>query len=460
MHTNDSSLQQTAGNWTQAHTEENTGRFVLFCIVCSIVLCSPSDFVVVGNSGAGATIFLTEALIWPFTFCVVAWEAVTFRANTLQEGFAAVPMLFFYVVVCLLSTLMALGLDGSSDTIGKFKNLLPGFLLFLVTLRFVRSQKQINTILTVAFVGLIANAILAILQYKTGDYYFITPLKENEYKADPFGQVLKNTGNGLFTTANALGTMLIPAFIFSVSFVFRALFARSSQKAIMWLLSANCIGFGLAFSYNKGAVIWSLIGLAVSISSFRRKFWMIVGSVTIGIAAFAFFGSFGLADPGSIALDTLLVRIRIWRATFQVLEDWPSVIWYGDGLRYMSYMNATIADWSFPSSHNTWLDQILMFGMPGVSLYLLLWISIINKITYCIVVSDGVTLTVCNCLAGCLTAIAGESFFEPRADNVTPVVQVFLLFALVACQSRVVSSNLRGNTMSPGERIGTSVFGT
>jgi hypothetical protein len=198
----------------------------------------------------------------------------------------------------------------------------------------------------------------------------------------------------------------------------------------------------LYVTFNKGSLIFTVAGLAIA---FLRPRWAspAIALFLVSVIAFLIVAYALLSDSGSseLATNTILVRVHLWYAAVTVFDNEPLVLALGDGLKYMTYAASTYADWTFPTSHNTWLDQVLFYGVPGLLAYFILWFSALSTAARNIkLAKDQVTGAITRGLYGCLAALMGELIFEPRADGSFQVAQVFLYIGLVTCQAVILEN--------------------
>jgi hypothetical protein len=422
-------------------------------LVYFIAAIMPNDVVFIGNNGGGVTIYLTETIAWACILTVILNELVLGHQATVEGSFRQFPEMWAYLVWCSIAAILAIGIDGSGDTVGKVKNIIPSVLVSMMILRSLQTQKECNIALICMMVGLLVNAILGIMQFTTGSPYVIAQLQENQWKTDPFGVYLSRTANGLFVTPNGLASALLPGLVISLVLVFDFIFRKFWLSALL-LITASVLSIATYVTFGKGAAIWAVLGVVVAMFPIKKRMlWFAFATICVGVLGIIIFGL--SAATSSIATNTLVVRLNLWESALVVAMDNPSIIAFGDGIKYMSYTSASLSGWEFPTSHNTYIDQVLFFGLPGFVLYAALWMKALLTSQRAYVKCSTSSPPLLGALFGAAVALAGANVFEPRADSVFPVMQVLFLLSVLLRQSEILS----GARFEVGEQERPGVYG-
>jgi hypothetical protein len=407
---------------------------VLFATTCLAVLFLPNAIIAFG--GGGATVYLSEIVAWlaflPLTLLLILMG----RLDPISVGLRTMPEIFLYLAVISAAALLTLGYNGSGETIGKVKNIMPGILLALLVVHSADSARKLYLICLCVVVGGFVNASLGIVQFAFGTLYFVEPLPNNEYKLGFTGDPVGNTANGLFPAPNALGVALVPAFVLGTCLLVTG--RQVAAPATRWLLLPVMlvIACGIYVSFTRGAVLWSLVGIVAALAPVRRK---IAFSLLLAAGVLTILILLGLerSAEGAVTGDTFVDRMLLWRAAWETMLTHPSVIVYGDGVQEVAYQAATLAGWPIESSHNTWIDQLLFFGAAGLLTYALVWSAALMLVSKYPPgaeprpIRDGVI--------GALIAMLGLSVLEPLGSEVYAVGLTFVLIGMAQaiCRCRL-----------------------
>lgn len=398
-----------------------------------VVLVSTIDLVVVAQGQAPVTIWLLEILAWIVFATILLNEVTLGRFDILHSGWRELPELYGYLAWAALSVAIALGWHLSGATVGKLKNILPGVLIFHILLRSIFTVRQAEYVVQFYIFGLAINATFGIAQYLVNDFYVIQPLDDNAWKADYEGNFIAATSNGLQTTPNNFASILLPGIVITGSYIYyRMIYGWNvvARTAIFAVLLA-----GLYTSQSKGGIVWSAVGLAIAWLPLRR--YLLTLSIVTPIVtsvAIVIYGMIG-NDTGGLDTSTTVVRFMLWLTAWDVIWQSNAVAFFGDGIEYMRYWTNIVGAWYFPNSHNTWINQVILFGLPSLAFYIAIWYKVLSALTSgCAAADEGEPMI--RGILGSLIGLAGMYFFEPREDGVSHVAQLFILFGLAITVTR------------------------
>lgn len=412
-------------------------------IVIFLVLVSTVDLVVVSQDQAPVTVWLLEILVWLAFVAILVNELTLGHIEIVRVGWKELPELYGYVAWATFSVIIALGVNLSGDTVGKLKNILPAFLFFHIMLRAIRSREQAETVLWFYIAALLVNAVFGILQYATEQFYPIPPLFENSWKADFSGQFLDNTANGLQTTPNNFASMIMPGIIFLC--VMARYLVRDLTRLLLISIPLALLVAGLYVSQSKGGLLWCAIGTAVALAPIRRGRLALGLLVALGVTALVTLYGVTRADDSSIDVSTTVVRVMLWQTAFDIVTGNNFVSIFGDAGGEMRYWTSLVGSWYFPNAHNTWINQIILFGIPGFLLYAAVWWKALRRICDPADDIDPRSALMLRGIFGSLIGLAGMCVFEPREDGVSHVVQLSFLFGLGIAISRLIDLQRRAS---------------
>jgi len=196
------------------------------------------------------------------------------------------------------------------------------------------------------------------------------------------------------------------------------------------------------FSFSKGALLWSTVGVCLAVLPLgRRRAFTATCTLLAIIAGIVIFGL--IHENGTTGLDvsTTVVRVGLWETALWVIQHDHYVWLLGDGLGGVAEWSETFAGWFFFNSHNTWLDQIVIYGLPAFFAYILMWLKVAVRLSDSASGATAENRSLLNALLGANVALAGTLFFEPRADGVFQTSQVLFLFALSLTAVRLSDAN-------------------
>lgn len=398
-----------------------------------LVFATANDIIALGV--AGLRIYLAEVVIWAVAAPLIAISLFDRKPDAVADAMRAMPVLFVYLLLCGFAALLAMGTASSIDTAGKVKNLLPGSLLCIYLVYVVRTLRDIHAIIFAIIALGIVNAAFGIAQFLTGAFYVVPSLAANVWKEGLTGGYLDYTANGLFVAPNALGSSLVPAFVLAGRFAL-AIRTFSLARRAAFLLAFIVLGIGLVVSSSKGAIIWGMLGLFLAYLPMRRKFLVALLALFALMLALIAYGVTSATGDQPVSTHTILVRVLLMKTFWVNIVDNPSILLIGDGIRWMPDLSATVAQWRFPTVHNTWFDQVLMFGLFSFVAFAALWLSQLKAAAFVRSRFSGPPSVVADALIGSIIALAGVAFFEPRADGIFATSQILTLLALSACLLR------------------------
>lgn len=404
-------------------------RMALF----AAIVVMPSDLnIPVG----GVTIYLGEAAI------LVA--AVIFLATSLLRGRLVIPRsgylvaLSAYLAWGVVAGMLALATAGTLDLLGKTRTILVALLLASLVLSLIDNPARLNRLIVMVIAGLAVNAALGLVQYTTGLGYVAGQHDNNEWKVDLSGALVAHTANGLFITPNNLGVALIPGLVLAAALTLNLTRQRHLVRALpaamtMSAMAMSAMALALLVTFNRGAYVWAAIGLLLLLLPRPCKLGQAALLVAASIIALTSLGARDLL----LFQDTLVVRLRLWLAALRVFEHGDLVLFIGNGMAQMPYWGALVARWDLPTSHNTWLDQVLLFGLPGLAFYAALWLVPLLAAGRALRHAPPGARVIGSAIIAAIAATAGACFFEPRAEGFYQVGQVALLLAMAAVYARL-----------------------
>jgi hypothetical protein len=361
--------------------------------------------------------------------------------------------------VCLTAILGIL-LRSSTDVLQNAKNVLPGLILVPFLLMRLRNLQSVMLLSNVYVIYGVVAAVLAIVQFKFGAPYFKELVEGTEYKQDLLGEFVSDPVVAFSGHPNEFAMSIIPAL---------ALAAIKAIGDFRTRLRINFVAIGITLlllgamvlAQAKGAFIFSVAAVAFVVSPFARLRSALLkfGWVALFILAIVVLGLYATDIGANDGAATVAVRFLLWQIAFKGIgDDWYIGV-FGDGRGYVHLWSEPLAGWEFLDSHNAWVDQIVMFGVPALILYAAIWWVFFRTIDQPARPRPASVTFLLDGFRVSLLAIMGDSFFEPVANDVTAVSQLLLIMVMAlqvaSFQSSVgPTSQLRQNfTASRSNRL-------
>jgi hypothetical protein len=171
--------------------------------------------------------------------------------------------------------------------------------------------------------------------------------------------------------------------------------ARRDEVTIAWLL----LGVALFLGQSRGALLGTLLALAILCFFLLQKYWRYVGLAgvfgigilqIISVAVAPLPDSFeGQSDTATSNLtvqadESIGPRLRIWQSALQMIWDYPLT---GVGFTFFRYEPMRtlypvegVERGILVHAHNEWLQMGTDFGVPGAALYLVWGVVIFQMV--------------------------------------------------------------------------------
>jgi O-antigen ligase len=414
-----------------------------FFLLVALILVSFADIrMSLGGRGI-LTIGPFEALSYLLMSSIVVMLYVN---HSDQQVFVGIvknnKILLIYALWSFMSAIFYLGDPGKSICL-DFKMLVPSLTFFISFLLLVQRKMELRIVLIFwSTVGLI-NVGLAMSQYFIGGPYPVNASQDAVEKLNLGGEVAGTLVRGFFSHPNSFSQVIIPYFaVFTVAFCTSEKIFRI--KSLVYGILSLLFGFVLVATDSKGAIVWSIMGVLVGYAMFRLEklrnvtvlilLWL---TIVVSINMFAIY----YVDELEInALRTLFSRIQFIIASCNLFIDHPSRALLGGGIRYWDEYSSAWSSWSFINAHNVYLNQILMYGIVGLSLLVVFIISIITQ-------SLKIEMNLSGLISpypyiGAIFAMSGSWFFEPAFSDPIQKFQLFFIAGIIVIITKLSNSQL------------------
>lgn len=319
-----------------------------------------------------------------------------------------------------------------------FKQLLPPVIIYVAFRMLVVTREELLFSAGAYLVASSAGTAAGLCQYWFGGPYPVGISEVALEKADFSGETVRTLVTGFTRHPNHFAYLLAPLTVAAAAFYLdRRVAGRYRPLAAIIAVTSGVL---LGMTYSKGGMLWAVLGIAAAIvlrmvPSLRRFRYLALSWITI-VAAVNLFALYLLQDTGDVALYTLLGRMEMMWAALVLLFDHPVNALFGGG---MNYWSAYSHDWTLfnhSDAHNTYLNQVLLYGIVGLVLFLGFIVSSVKPV-FSRRRGDARPLYP---LVGALFALTGIFFFEPAFQGpIQKFNAMFLMAALVTAASMEVS---------------------
>ncbi len=150
------------------------------------------------------------------------------------------------------------------------------------------------------------------------------------------------------------------------------LYDRPRQCALRlgWLLALACLGAFVALSQSRGAVLALVIPVILAPLWFRNRYSQLIALLAVAATGLAFCAVYEL-----IALRGSSFRPEIFRSALHMISEHP---WGGLGLG--AYYRVEVAGMQFDHTHNMFTHVAVELGLPGMLLWIAVWLFTLAEI--------------------------------------------------------------------------------
>jgi O-antigen ligase len=312
----------------------------------------------------------------------------------------------------------------------------------LVTLT-VDDRARLRGVLAAALVGAIGNVGSAVLQIAAGGPYLVPLSKAIDAKLDLSGEAASSLVTGVFSHPNAFAVYLMPVVIFLLVATWVGFGeVRRIRPVMVAVLAPSLVVLDL--TYAKGVFAWLAAGIAFLVLPRRfdrYRVWLAAAAAVGGIVALTWFSIHAFLE-GDLVFGTIISRIELWLATWNIVRTDPFVAALGNGGALLAHQPLVTIDYT--NAHNAWLDQALTYGVPALVLYLATYLTALRSLARMIQSAGHPMRAIALASFAALVAILGESFFEPTNHGIVLQSQLLLAFAIAAVLPGLCSPPVRG----------------
>src|SRR5580704_17841756 len=264
-----------------------------------------------------------------------------------------------------------------------YRDLMLPFLFLLVFLQAGIRKKQIHTLIKLGCVFAVANALLGIVQYTTGNYLWFTGPDEAEWQAyktglakiSGFGDFLgvQNTlPTGRYTGANMFACFLsVPLCLLTTLAFFGSL---PKRQRLLCFLGSLVIFVCLLFTmFRSGLLVFAASMMTVYLFLSRRRGTLRVVTVTTLACAIAIlFLTQGLFDWDQFG--TFEGRQEMISDAFTLIKAHPELLLTGGYTDFYHLQSRETQE-----IHNLGLYSIVQFGLPATVVFFAFFVRLFRR---------------------------------------------------------------------------------
>jgi O-Antigen ligase len=264
-----------------------------------------------------------------------------------------------------------------------YRDLMSPFLFLMVFFQARIEKQQIHTLIKLACAFALANAVLGVVQYSTGNYLWFANSDEVEWqsyktglaKLSGFGDLLAvqdTLPTGLYTGANMFACFLsLPLCLATTLSLFGGLPKR--QRMLCVIASAVMFVCLLFTMFRSGLLVFAASMMAVYLFLSRRRGILRAATVAAfaGLVAVLFLtqGLFDWDQFGSFA-----GRQEMISSAFTLMKAHPELLLTGG---YTDMYHAQSRE--FQEIHNLALYSIVQFGLPATLVFFAFFVRFLHR---------------------------------------------------------------------------------
>lgn len=332
-----------------------------------------------------------------------------------------------YLFWSLVVSLVALDVE----MLQIWRDALEAFLVLMMVSAWVVSEKSAKMLLNGYLFSMVLNSFLGILQIL---FDGPRPIALEEHSADMKENfsgdlVTTNMSTGVFGHPNGFALFLSIAIAICIA---RLLWKRRGFSDIPLLMMLGLFFLNLYYTYGKGAVSWTIIGISLLLTYryILKKFQFLSGVaiLLVAISAIVFYALPHLMEEGGGG--TLASRIILWGVAMDVISNSPAGFFFGNNHHAILDASTLYSSFEYTNAHNTFLNELVYFGLFGFLLFTIFMFRSLYLVSRATQNSTDKALVYGVWAAQ--VVLMGNAFFEPIHQTVGNLGLIMMLGGLAS----------------------------
>jgi len=425
----------------------------LYILTILIVFCMTVDYRFLSGIEGLPSITIVEGLCYLavlFLFAKLAREGdeLSRRIIAVHRNNRLVAWYFIWAGLASVASLVR-----STDALRFYKDLVPSLVVYVLISVCIDGNKAIKGPLVAFLSGSVLILLVGLSQSLTGVPRVVDLGGTAAYKVDFWGRFAGlHLSTGFFLHPNGYAIFLLPVPILIIGLLLQKGSARPIQKVllVLMLLLTAC---NLAGTYAKGVIVWVVVGIGLLLLALRLRRSRTIAAVVILIAFIAVITMYGIGALGAIGqpYGTMVTRVQLWKAGVELIASDMFVLFLGNGFSGMMTSSELYSNITYPNAHNTYINQVIYFGLPALFLYVGLSARALGRIARIMHHHNGYQGIAAGVLFSTITALLGIYFFEPANEGVILQMQFFAVLAFANALGTESSGNAPAGKTEPRE---------
>jgi O-antigen ligase len=366
------------------------------------------------------------AVLLLFAQLALAGDELASRITSVHRNNRLVAWYFIWAGLASVASLIR-----STDALRVYKDLLPSLVAYIVISVCVDSRRTIKGALVAFMSGSVLILVVGVSQFLTGVPRVVELGGTAASKVDFWGRSAgENVATGFFLHPNGYAISLLPLIVLIVGLLLQKGTTRPAHKVVLVLVLLLAI-LNLAGTYAKGVIVWVVVGIGLLLLVLRMRRSRTIAAVVILVTLIAVITMYGIGALGEIGpqYGTMVTRLQLWKAGIEEITGDPFVLFLGNGFSGMITTSALYSNVIYPNAHNTYINQVIYFGLPALVLYVGLSARALRQAARLMQTSDRNQRIAAGVLFSTIAALLGIFFFEPANEGVVLQAEFFALLA-------------------------------
>jgi putative inorganic carbon (hco3(-)) transporter len=305
------------------------------------------------------------------------------RKIATNRYFPATPLDLSILLFLFMIALSFVAVFDASLSLPKISLIVFGIGLYYAAVHLSRSRSK-NIVYILAFV-LGSGTVMAIISIVYADWQPPFSLLNQAQTVIPeWLPELPGIHHGVINANEIAGTLnwIAPLMLACLIGIGKRLWLQNKLLLVGLVLGSAITTFTLLATLSRGGILGFTIGLAVIMAFYMQPRWRLVLAVGMVVIALALFFSYQNPQSGKDAFGDAMgleSRIELWDRGILLIADFPLTGVGVNGFRqvvHSFYPLFSIApDIDVAHGHNHLLQTALDLGLPGLIVYLALWLT-------------------------------------------------------------------------------------